>query len=268
MLASLPRITSRRHPLVYACREARAGGDDQPLLLDGWHLLQEAVGAALVVDTVAVGDEPREAAHRACLTALVDAGAHVVAVTTDVLHAMSPVRTPSGVVALARRPRLALDRLLVRRPALLVTPVDVQDPGNIGALVRTTEALGGTGLVAVGTSADPLGWKALRAAMGSAFRLPLAREADPVALLRRLRDQQVHVVALMPTGGRAPADLDLRVDTCLLLGGEGSGLRPDLAAAAAATLTLPIATGVESLNVTVAGALALHEAAMQRRGRR
>jgi RNA methyltransferase, TrmH family len=265
VLTSLPRLTSRRHPLVQACRDARAGGDDQPLLLDGWHLLEEGVAAGLTVDVVAVGAEPREASHADALRALVDAGAHVVAVTADVLQAMSPVRTPSGVVALARRPIIEVESTLGPRPALVVVAVDLQDPGNIGALVRTTEALGGTGVVVAGASADALGWKALRASMGSAFRLPVARAADPSAVVADLRDRGVQIVALMASGGRPADDIDLGRDTALCLGGEGPGLRSDLAAMADVSLTLPISPRVESLNVTVAGALALYEAAGQRR---
>jgi tRNA G18 (ribose-2'-O)-methylase SpoU len=105
VLAALPRITSRRHPLVQACRDARAGGPDELLLLDGWHLLQEAVSAGLAVDAAAVAVEPPERGAADALVALADAGAQVVHVTADVLHAMSPVQTSSGIVALARRPR-------------------------------------------------------------------------------------------------------------------------------------------------------------------
>lgn len=249
---------------MQACRDARAGGADQPLLLDGWHLLEEAVDAGLAVDAVAIEAEPREPRQVSALQALVEAGAHVVGVTADVLQAMSPVRTPSGVVALARRPVPTVEAVLHARPALVMVAVDLQDPGNLGALVRTAEALGGTGVVAAGASADPLGWKALRASMGSAFRLPVASAPDPGGLLSSMRDRGIQIVALAPTGGRPPSALDLCAETCLLLGGEGPGLRAELATAADATLTIPVSPRVESLNVTVAGALALYEAAAQR----
>jgi TrmH family RNA methyltransferase len=267
VLAALPRITSRRHPLVQACREARAGGPDHLLLLDGWHLVQEAVAAGLAVDAVAVGTEPRERADADALSALAEAGAQVVAVTADVLHAMSPVQTSSGIVALARRPGWTLDATVVPAPALALAVIDVQDPGNVGALVRTAEALGATGVIAAGASADPFGWKALRASMGSAFRLPLVRTEDPRDAMGAVRARGGRVLALVPRGGKPAADLDLTGDTCLLLGSEGAGLPPDLAAMADVRLSLPMAAAVESLNVTVAGALALYEAAQQRRAR-
>ncbi|MBL8135356.1 MAG: RNA methyltransferase [Acidobacteria bacterium] len=267
MTLALPSITSRRHPLVQACRDARGGGPDEPLLLDGWHLLVDAVAAGLAVDAVAVNADPPGAAEARALDALIDGGAHVVHVTDDILQAISPVRTSSGVVALARRPVLVLDAVFAPGPALVVVGVDVQDPGNVGALVRTAEAAGATGFVAAGVSADPLGWKALRASMGSAFRLPLGRTADTTAFVTEARGRGLRIVALAPRGGRVPDAVDLRAGSCLLVGGEGPGLSSALLSGADDVLTLPMAAPVESLNVAVAGALVVYAAAAQRRAR-
>ena len=264
---ALPSITSRRHPLVQACRDARGGGPDEPLLLDGWHLLVDAVAAGLAVDAVAVNADPPGAAEARALDALIDGGAHVVHVTDDILQAISPVRTSSGVVALARRPVLVLDAVFAPAPALVVVGVDVQDPGNVGALVRTAEAAGATGFVAAGVSADPLGWRALRASMGSAFRLPLGRTADTTAFVTEARGRGLRIVALAPRGGRVPDAVDLRAGSCLLVGGEGPGLSSALLSGADDVLTLPMAAPVESLNVAVAGALVVYAAAAQRRAR-
>ena len=261
-------ITSRRHPLVMTCREARAGGDDQPLLLDGWHLLLEAHAAGLAVDAVMVGadgDIPR-GREAEVMDRLADSGSQVVTVSADVLQAVSPVRTSSGVVALARRPPDGLVRVFAAEPALVVVALDVQDPGNLGALVRAAEAAGATGLVAAGVSADPLGWKALRASMGSAFRLPIARVPDVDGVVAAAKAIDIRVVALVPRGGTPLARVDLRAPTCLLLGGEGPGLAPTLAALADDRISIPMAPPVESLNVAVAGALAVYAAAAQRGG--
>lgn len=264
VLPPLPSITSRRHPLVHACRDARAGGADQPLLLDGWHLLVEAVAAGLAVDAVAMTGQPPGGAEAAAVEALIETGAHVVHATDDVLQAMSPVRTASGVVALARRPHRDRDDLFSPEPALVVAAIDVQDPGNIGALVRTAEAAGATGLVACGAAADPLGWKALRASMGSAFRLPLGRDGDPDVFVNDVRARGLRTVALVPRDGQAPEHTDLTGPLCLLVGGEGPGLSARLLAQADVAVTLPMRAPVESLNVAVAGALVLYAAAAQR----
>ena len=267
VILALPSITSRRHPLVQACRDARGGGPDEPLLLDGWHLLVDAVAAGLAVDAVAVNVDPPGPAEARALDALIDGGSHAVHVTDDILQAISPVRTSSGVVALARRPVLTLADVFAPSPALVVVAVDVQDPGNVGALVRTAEAAGATGFVAIGACADPLGWKALRASMGSAFRLPMARVPDMAVFVTEARSREMHLVALAARGGRAPDDVDLSRATCVFVGGEGPGLGASLLAQADQVLTLPMAAPVESLNVAVAGALVVYAAAAQRRAR-
>lgn len=268
MSRALPLLTSRRHPLVQACREARAGGGDQPLLLDGWHLLVEAVQAGLAIDTVALDRDPADAVADRALATLIDRGAHVVRASADVLQAISPVRTASGVVALARRPPAALAGVFAGAPALLLIAVDVQDPGNVGAIVRTAEAAGATGFVAAGASADPFGWKALRASMGSAFRLPLARATDAAAVVAEARARQLQTVALAARHGSPPDDVPMHGATCLLIGGEGPGLDGALLAGADRILTLPMAAPVESLNVAVAAGLAVYAAAAQRRSGR
>ncbi len=261
-----PDITSRRHPLVQAARDARSGGPDQPLLLDGWHLLVEAVAAGIAVDAVVVDRAPIEAAARA-LDTLATGGAQVVTASDDVLQAMSPVRTPSGVVALARRPETSLARVFAASPAFVLVAVDVQDPGNMGALVRTAEAAGATGVVAAGASADPLGWKALRASMGSAFRVPLARTPEVDEVVAAARAVRAAVVALVPRDGVAPEAIDAASPVALLMGGEGPGLPRAVIAAADLAVTLPMRAPVESLNVAVAGALALYAVATRRPAR-
>lgn len=262
-----PDITSRRHPLVQAARDARSGGTDQPLLLDGWHLLVEAVAAGIAIDAVVVDRAPTEAAAARALDTLATGGAQVVTASDDVLQAMSPVRTPSGVVALARRPETSLARVFAASPAFVLVAVDVQDPGNMGALVRTAEAAGATGVVAAGASADPLGWKALRASMGSAFRVPLARTPEVDEVVAAARAVRAAVVALVPRDGVAPEAIDAASPVALLMGGEGPGLPRAVIAAADLAVTLPMRAPVESLNVAVAGALALYAVATRRPAR-
>ena len=94
------------------------------------------------------------------------------------MDALSPVRSSSAIVALAERPRDRSTRVYAGAGPLVVIAVDVQDPGNLGAIVRVAEAAGATGVVAAGASADPFGWKALRGSMGSALRLPIVAARD------------------------------------------------------------------------------------------
>jgi RNA methyltransferase, TrmH family len=256
-------ITSRQHAFVQRVRKI-ARGDDQLALLDGWHLVGEAIDAGIEIDAVALTDEIEDARARAYLQRVTDRGAPVMRVSTSVMEALSPVRTPSGVVALARQPQIAETRVTTPAPALVLIGVGMQDPGNVGATIRAAEAGGATGVWLTGESADPWSWKALRAAMGSTFRLPVLRTRDVVDACVRLRARGLRLVATVPRSGLPMHEIDLRQPTALLLGGEGVGLRADLLAAAETGISIPMQSPVESLNVAVAAGLLVYEARRQR----
>jgi RNA methyltransferase, TrmH family len=295
-------IASRKNPLVQLARRV-ADGDPQErgrMLLDGLHLVQEARAAGLAVQTAAFATRVLTAADGEALrvaTSLANVGCRVVQVSDAVMDAMSPVSTPSGVVALAARPRHEISELLpAQRGAqdlqpLLCVAVDVQDPGNLGAIVRVAEAGGATGVIVCGASADPFGWKALRGAMGSAFRVPIVREPQASDVLPPLKQAGVRVLATAPASTRAglhaaphPSqdtdgpqarsavvgssrsfyDQALTGACAILLGGEGPGLSSDLIAAADGVISIPMQPPVESLNVAVSAAVIIYEARRQR----
>ncbi|MGQ0732712.1 MAG: TrmH family RNA methyltransferase [Acidobacteriota bacterium] len=257
-------LKSRRHPIVALFRKAARDGGPFALI-DGWHLLREAHEASLRIDTVAIADEGRGAAT-APLLAEVARHAKVVTVSAGVMDALSPVRTPTGVVALVAR-REAEDQDLLRgRPALLLVAVDIQDPGNVGALIRAGEAGGATGVAIVGQSADPWGWKALRAAMGSTFRLPVLVERDTATLLGRLQEAGLTTFATVPRGGTSMELVNLRDSCALVFGSEGAGLSASLLDLQPidGRVSIPLHGRVESLNVAVAVGVLVYEARRQR----
>jgi RNA methyltransferase, TrmH family len=140
----------------------------------------------------------------------------------------------------------------------------VQDPGNLGAIVRVSEGAGASGVMAVGACADPFGWKAIRGSMGSTLRLPIATHATAGAALEQAQAHDCRVLALCPRGGRSIFEVDLTGPTAVLVGGEGAGLPSSVVAAADEVATIPTAPAVESLNVAVAAALVVYEARRQR----
>jgi len=257
-------ISSRQHPLVRACREAARGGRDQPLLLDGWHLVAEAVRTGLPLAQVAVAVTPWSDEEAALLDEVRASGVPLAHVTGNVLEAMSPVRTPSGIVALGERPDPGLDAVLRPSPALVLIGAALQDPGNVGAAIRVAEAAGATGAVFTGASADPWSWKALRAAMGSSLRLPVVVEPDLAAVLDALQHAGLRIVATAPRNGMPFVDAPLTGPTAVLVGGEGPGLAPDVLARCETLVSIPMAAPVESLNVAVTAGLLLYEARRQR----
>ena len=259
-------ISSRQHPTVRLFREAARGGRGEPLLLDGWHLVSEAARTGLPLFHVAVAVGVWSPAEEALLDEMHATGAPILHVTANVLEAISPVRSPSGVVALAAPPSHALAAVLSPSPPLALIGIDLQDPGNVGASIRVAEAAGATGAIFPGTSANPWGWKALRAAMGSSLRLPVMAEPDADAVMSALASMDVRVIATVPRDGQPFTEADFSGPTAILVGGEGAGIPAAWLDQCAARVTIPMAAPVESLNVAVTAGLLLYEARRQRQG--
>lgn len=258
----MPDVTSRQHAIVKEFRSVSRGNATH-VLLDGWHLVADATRAGLSLTRVAVHGRPPDE-YQAIVDELTKTGVSITSVSAPVLDAVSPVRTASGVVALAERPVVTLQALLQPAPALVVAGFGLQDPGNVGAIIRAAEAGGATGALFDSASADPWGWKALRASMGSAFRLPVRRDRDLRATLADWRTAGLSLVAAHPRGAVDLQDADLSVPTVLLLGAEGTGLPDDVLDMASLRVAIPMKPPVESLNVAVAAALLVYEAAYQR----
>jgi TrmH family RNA methyltransferase len=154
--------------------------------------------------------------------------------------------------------------VLARRPQRLLIVGAVQDPGNLGAIVRVGEACGASGVIPADGSADPFGWKAIRASMGSIFRLPVAARQPLEQAASQARTAGLRVIAAVPLGGTPLPECDLRGPIAFMLGGEGAGLADEVVAVADERLTIPMQPPVESLNVAVAAGLILYEAVRQR----
>lgn len=259
-------ITSRQHAIVKTFRRA-ARGDARLALLDGWHLLNEAVTAGVRIDTIAVANDKHDAEAEHIVDRARMQGAAVVSVSAVVMDALSPVRTPTGVAALIERPTVSLPELFRRAPALIVLAIDMQDPGNVGALIRAAEAGGATGVALAGSAADPWGWKALRASMGSTLRIPVIKSTEMAALTTAFSAAGVRLFATVPRGGIAMHEADFQSDVAIMMGGEGGGLPQHLIDAADARVSIPMHGRVESLNVAVAAALLVYEAQRQRHAR-
>lgn len=257
----MTEITSRQHPIVKQFRDAAHGGS--LMLLDGWHLLAEALSAEVRIETLAVCG-PMSVDQQALVERARHADARIVEVSEAVLNALSPVNSPTGVVATARKPITDAAAMLLPAPPLVLAGLGIQDPGNAGAVIRSAAAAGATGVIVDEATADPWGWKALRASMGGVFRLPVTRSRNPLTTLAAWQSAGVTVAAAVPHDGVSIYDLDLTRPLVVLMGGEGPGLSDEVVASADARISIPMSGAVESLNVAVAAALILYEARRQR----
>ena len=254
----MERITSRKNPLLMKIRKLAAGGRDRreagEYLGDGVKLLEEALkqGASLTAVVVSEGIEfpklPPET--------------RAVQVPRDVMETISPMRAPQGALFLARLPDVRPPERLTGTRYLVLD--GQQDPGNVGTIWRTADALGADGLLLTGRCADPFQPKAVRASMGACFRLPVW-EADREALCALLERSRLPLSA---TALRADAvsleEADLRRGA-VVIGSEGSGVSPELLARCGQTIKIPMRARCESLNAAAAAAVVLWE--MSRSGR-
>jgi RNA methyltransferase, TrmH family len=259
-------ITSRANPLFkqLAASKRRARKGSELMLIEGPKLLEEALQAGVFVLEVAFAGTPQAPAPEALLERARAAGATIRRLEASLLAGLSELESCQGVLALAREPRPA-DAPADVGPPLALAATGVQNPGNLGALLRSAEAAGATAAWLAAGCADPFSWKSLRGAMGSAFRLPLHRGLPEHELVDALRSQGLRVLAADPRGDQRYDRMDYRGPVAVLLGGEGAGLGRELLEAADARVAIPLRGAVESLNVAVAAGLLLFEAARQRR---
>lgn len=249
----MERITSRKNPLLEHMRRLDSAAfrrQQGEFLCDSPKLVGEALrhGARVLAVAVSDGVEPPEG---------LDASVRCAAVPPDVMASISPMRTPQGMLAVCRLPDTALPEML---PGSRYVVLDgVQDPGNVGTVLRTADAFGCTGALLLPGCADPYGPKTLRAAMGAVFRLPLYA-VGLEALPGLLAD------AGLPLYGTA-----LRHDTvdvrqrdlrrcALVIGSEGRGVSAEVLALCRETLRIPMSSHCESLNAAAAAAVLLWEA--------
>lgn len=263
-------IASRQNAAVRNCRALARGRDGDRVLLDGVHLFEDALAAGVALETVIVSRRLADT-HKALVAAL-ERVAPVYLAADDIVQAASPVRSPSGIVGIASLPAASVADTIPQHapegqpyiPAMAVALVDVQDPGNAGAVVRAVEAAGGTGVIACGATADLRGWKALRASMGSAFRVPLA-EASLDDLLAEARPTGVRVIASTLDAAAADMrDITWNEPFVLLVGNEGRGLDADTVRRAELAVRIPMFGKLQSMNAALSAAVILYEAERQR----
>ncbi len=232
-------------------------------LLEGPHLVAAALEAGTALETVlATAPFLATPEGRRLTTAMAAMTAPPLVVEPKVLERLADADSPRGIAALARLPRGGAEALPAVPGGLYLYLEGLQDPGNLGALARTAEAAGAAGIALSPGAASPNHPRALRASAGSLLRLPAAVGVEPEELEARLAPLGPRWAALVPRGGRdlyGPLDLPAAAPLVLALGAEGPGLSTALSRRAALRLTIPLEPPVESLNATVAAALALFE---------
>ncbi len=186
-------------------------------------------------------------------------------VASEVFARMSDTRTPQGILTVLRQPAYAPEEVLARENPLFLVLENLQDPGNLGTIVRTGEGAGVTGIIMSAQTVDIFNPKVIRSTMGSIYRVPFFYAQDLQETLRKMRGRGVHIYAACMGGTAVYDELDYGEPTAFLIGNEGQGLKEGTASMAERYLRIPMEGQVESLNAAVASALLIYEAYRQRR---
>jgi len=261
-----PTPIGRHHALLTEFRRAFKAGPPPLLALEGPRVLSEAIRAGVRLDQVLFSRTglaqlgPKLLPQFSKHTELAVADDAAFAAAMDAAH-------PQGVAALAQFAASPLAAAFGSgAPApLVLAAAGLQDPGNLGTLIRAADAFGATGVVALADTASPFNPKCVRASAGSLFHLPVASKVPAADLVAACRARGVRVVAAAARADLAPEAAQFEGPTCLLLGQEASGVPRELLRAADAAVAIPMAREIDSLNAGLAGAILLYEAARQRR---
>jgi RNA methyltransferase, TrmH family len=260
----LRRVTSRQNTLV---RELRAAfhhpraSDDGTCAIESVRMLEEAIRSGVRFKAVFFRESSQEVAAR--LLPQINTRVETLLLPDEVFASAVATETPQGVAALVKLKEYSIADVFRRERPLIVAVSGVQDPGNLGTIVRSAEAFDSAGVLLLERTVSPWNAKAMRASAGSVFRLPVisGRSAE---LIRDLKAHNVKLVATSSHKGTPAADADLAGAVALFIGGEGAGLPKEVLGQVDEVIAIPHSLQVESLNAAIAASILLYEAWRQR----
>src|SRR5262245_14414052 len=261
------RITSRENSLLRQARAVRDGKVDELIYVEGLRLADEALRSGLRLEAVIYSDQIARKESAAKLIEAISAVTHRSAsVSEKLLESISYTKTPQGIVVLADRPDSSVGRLndAIDVDPLIVVVHQINNPVNVGAILRTAEASGVAGVITTKPTSDPFSPKSLRGAMGSAFRVPIWRDAEYLDVIDWCRNRKISTISTDASGETPYTAINWKKSSALILGPESTGLVEKELGAAQEIISIPMHGDVESLNVSVAAGIVLFEAARQR----
>ena len=182
----------------------------------------------------------------------------------DLLKKVSDTQTPQGVLCVMKQYHYELKDLFQKENPLFLILEDIQDPGNLGTMVRTAEGAGVDGIIMTKGTVDIYNPKTIRSTMGSIYRMPFLYTEDILTVMKQLQEKDVKLYAAHLKGNQYYHQLDFKGGTAFLIGNEGNGLKEETARAADVYMKIPMQGQVESLNAAVASVILMYEAARQR----
>jgi TrmH family RNA methyltransferase len=260
-------MTSRQNPRIVAARqlaERKHRRQQGRFLVEGVKLLELALRASARPHSAFVCYQQLAPDAAGLLERLHAAGAELFPVSPAVMQALAEREAAEGLVATFDLWEASLDDLRLAGSDLVLVLDRLQDPGNLGTLIRTADAVGAAGVVLLEPCVDPFDPKVVRGSMGSIFHVPLVRTSDAAATLAALHGRGLRIVAADAHRGVDWGDELWQGGVALALGNEARGLSPDVIPHIDAWVRLPIPGQAESLNVAVAGGVLMYAWVRQR----
>lgn len=243
--------------------KAKERKKDKVYLVEGFKMYEEAPEEQVLEVYLAEDTAQRIFDKDAVREKLQRTGYEIV--SAELFRKMSDTQTPQGILTVLRQPKYRLEELLCQPNPLFVVLENLQDPGNLGTIVRTGEGAGITGVIMTEQTVDIFNPKTIRATMGSIYRVPFIYVADMKTTLEILHKHGIHTYAAHLKGNIFYDDFSFDAPTAFLIGNEGNGLRKETADMAEYYLKIPMEGNVESLNAAIATSLLMYEAHRQRK---
>ena len=265
--ARLRPISSRQNAVVKELRKAFTQSElskDGHIAIEGVRIIEEAIRSGMRFEAVFFSESGRVHAER--LLPQISSHTDVLLLPDTVFSSAVATETPQGVAALVKPKSARLEDVL-QEPGgnlVIVGLAGVQDPGNVGTVIRSAEAFSARAVLLGEKTASHFNPKVVRASAGSVFREPVIR-VPLLEAVGRLKEHRVRVVATSSHKGKPAHEIDFNGPVALLIGSEGAGLPPAVAAQADELVTIPHSPRVESLNAGIAASILLYEAARQRK---
>ena len=258
-------IEGRHNGLVKELRRAFSDGDltaDGDCAIEGVRIIEEAVRSGLKFRAIFFRNSASNVSGR--LLPQIAANVETLLLPDKLFDSSVPSETPQGVAALVRCKQFSVTEVLARAPdGPLLAIAGVQDPGNLGTILRSAEAFGACGVLLGEGTAGAFNSKVIRASAGSVFRLPIAK-AKLGAALPQMRTQGLRLVATSSHRSKPLGEADLSRSLAIFIGSEGAGLPRELLAQMDEVVAIPHSASVESLNAGVAASIVLYEVARQK----
>jgi len=261
------KINSRDNQKLKFARAVRAGRQSEWIFVEGIRLTEELLKTSLVIRQVLVTTQMlQNQRFLTLIEKLVTANAEIAEVEEKLFDSLSDTKTSQGIIVIAEKPKTGRDIIetnLSQNPFLLLLH-QLNNPSNLGAILRTAEAVGIDGVIVTKGTTDVFATKTLRGAMGANLRLRFWAEAEFSEVLRWAKSRNIKSVCADIRCDRSYLEIDWKVPRLLIIGSEGHGLTPSELYESDESLIIPMENGVESLNAAVAAGVIFFEAKRQR----